>query len=530
MDDSQFDRLTRSFSALRTRRTAVQFLGGVAAVAATSSEPAVARRKKHKKPCKPPKKRCGGDCLAVLTDDANCGSCGNRCGNGQTCKNGQCKDTSTPTPTSTTTLPPDCPPETCCQDNQPCSGSGRCLEGVCQPRPNCLSAGDFSPLIGDSPPCCSGLTDCSINDQGGMTCVCRRSELSGACLNQSDCRSGNCLGYRCLGCSAGEVECSGQCVTLDTQNHCGACGHACARNEFCKNQACKPRFEVDATWPNHELAKIHVESDGTMFFADFVEGCVQRYSPSGTLEYTYGVCGATGSDNQHLNGPSSVVTKGQLVYITDAKNDRVQIFSRNGGWVGRLAGGRGSGNYQLWEPQDITVDRDGNFYVADQFNHRVQKFDSNGVYVQTFGSGEGAGEGQLGGPVGVVVDSIFNVYVAEYWNDRIQKFDNAGRFINVFGSLGSGPGQLNGPNDLALASNGDVFVPDFFNARVAQFTYDGEFIGNLTDSRFRGPTGVFIDKQDHVYVADYDWSGVIRFALKAPNPSRAAFSPPPHVG
>src|SRR5689334_19214311 len=40
--------------------------------------------------CDPPRLLCGGACLAVTSDPANCGACGNACPMGQPCQGGQC--------------------------------------------------------------------------------------------------------------------------------------------------------------------------------------------------------------------------------------------------------------------------------------------------------------------------------------------------------------------------------------------------------------------------------------------------------
>ncbi len=41
--------------------------------------------------CTAAQKACGGQCKTVATDQENCGACGNVCGAGQTCQNGQCQ-------------------------------------------------------------------------------------------------------------------------------------------------------------------------------------------------------------------------------------------------------------------------------------------------------------------------------------------------------------------------------------------------------------------------------------------------------
>src|SRR2546422_1081760 len=68
------------------------------------------------------------------------------------------------------------------------------------------------------------------------------------------------------------------------------------------------------------------------------------------------------------------------------------------------------------------------------------------------------------------------------------------------GCLGSGNGELKGPHVLAFDSQGRLFVADRSNSRVAIFDRDGEFLSAW--KQFGRPSGIFIDKNDMLYVSD----------------------------
>ena len=73
-------------------------------------------------------------------------------------------------------------------------------------------------------------------------------------------------------------------------------------------------------------------------------------------------------------------------------------------------------------------------YVTDSRNNRVQKFDSDGNFITKWGS-QGITDGKFDFPTGLVVDYLGrNIYVADSKNDRIQKFDSNGKFITKWGS------------------------------------------------------------------------------------------------
>ena len=61
------------------------------------------------------------------------------------------------------------------------------------------------------------------------------------------------------------------------------------------------------------------------------------------------------------------------VYVADSSNDRVQVFSSSGEFLGKW-GGLGSGESRFRFPVGIAVDGSGNVYVADSGNNRLQVF------------------------------------------------------------------------------------------------------------------------------------------------------------
>jgi hypothetical protein len=101
VEETRFDAIRRLIAKLTSRRTAVQSLSvaGVGAALGTllldqDDIDARKRHKKHKKhkrkkKCKPPKGKCGKKCIPLNTNE-NCGRCGNRCEDAETCQDGVC--------------------------------------------------------------------------------------------------------------------------------------------------------------------------------------------------------------------------------------------------------------------------------------------------------------------------------------------------------------------------------------------------------------------------------------------------------
>ena len=87
-------------------------------------------------------------------------------------------------------------------------------------------------------------------------------------------------------------------------------------------------------------------------------------------------------------------------------------------------------------------------------------------------------------------------------NARIVKFSKDGKFITTWGKKGSAPGEFDAPHALAIDPQGRLFVADRSNNRVQIFDQDGKFLADWR--QFSRPSGVFIDKNDVIYVADAD--------------------------
>jgi DNA-binding beta-propeller fold protein YncE len=63
-------------------------------------------------------------------------------------------------------------------------------------------------------------------------------------------------------------------------------------------------------------------------------------------------------------------------------------------------------------------------YVADAGNNRIQVFTGAGGYLMQWGI-QGGDDGEIETPSGIAVDAAGNVYVSDTGNDRVQKFGAA---------------------------------------------------------------------------------------------------------
>ena len=203
----------------------------------------------------------------------------------------------------------------------------------------------------------------------------------------------------------------------------------------------------------------------------------------------------------------------------------VYLFDASGAVVKSFGAGL------ILSPHGIDVDREGNVWVTDcactlgrsaqpanpPAGHQIFKFSPDGKLLMTLGKAGGAGATDSGffyQPNDVLVAPNGEIYVAEGHSSspgsvaHVLKFSKDGKLIASWGKFGSGPDELDQPHALAMDSRGRLFVGDRGNNRIKIFDQNGKLLD--TWYQFSRPSGIFIDRQDRIYVADSESGSVFR--------------------
>lgn len=158
---------------------------------------------------------CGGSCIDVTADPANCGGCGIQCGSGQGCADGACFCFN-----GLAACGPSC--VDLATDGANCGACGAGCGALFCAGSQCVDM------------CPAGTTDC------GGSCVDLQSNLANCGGCGSPCGAGEvCSGGVCS-CAAGFQVCGGGCVDTQTSSaHCGMCDNPCGAQSTCAGGSCQ---------------------------------------------------------------------------------------------------------------------------------------------------------------------------------------------------------------------------------------------------------------------------------------------------
>ena len=159
------------------------------------------------------------------------------------------------------------------------------------------------------------------------------------------------------------------------------------------------------------------------------------------------------------------------IITTVAGTGRKGFFSGDGGPAIKA---------DLWSPSEMCFDRQGNMYVVDSMNQRIRRVDAAGI-ITTVAGGGNPGEEKEGGPAtkadlwhpdGVSFDGDGNLWLTDTGRHRIMKVDAAGNIWTIAGTGGlgyagdGGPASkalLNLPANLRFAADGSIYFLDWGN-------------------------------------------------------------------
>ncbi|WP_224999884.1 IPT/TIG domain-containing protein [Cesiribacter sp. SM1] len=259
---------------------------------------------------------------------------------------------------------------------------------------------------------------------------------------------------------------------------------------------------------------------------------LESYRVSTFAGSSQGMSDGTGASAQFYDPWDIAIDANGVMYVTDYDSHQIRKITPDGvvstfaGSTAGFADGTGTAA-QFNGPTAITTDAAGNVYVTEDVNHAIRKITPDGVVTTIAGNGkDGDNDGpveiaKFGKPSGIAVDADGNLYIGDVNNHRIRKISPDGIVTTFAGSTagyadGMGTAaQFNGPTGLKIDAEGNLYVADSYGHRIRKITAAGEVTtlagngsagyadGAAADAQFNEPWNVAVRADGAVLVADY---------------------------
>ena len=230
------------------------------------------------------------------------------------------------------------------------------------------------------------------------------------------------------------------------------------------------------------------------------DGCIYVFDQTGQLKNTIG---SSGSGDGQFSSPSGISIKGDVLYVADTGNHRVQKLTSSGKFLHKF-GQQGSGQGQFNWPVGVIIDSNNKLIVSDYKNHRIQIFNENGGWLLTI-DGHGLGNHSFQSPWGLALDPQGNIHVASWGSDTIKVFTKEGVYVRMYG-------DPNHPSGIAIDDEGYSLVSECWGHCLSIYDPEGNKIhtvGNLEN-----PCDTALDPRDgSVFIAIYGANTVLKYCV-----------------
>jgi ABC-type Fe3+ transport system permease subunit/sugar lactone lactonase YvrE len=207
-----------------------------------------------------------------------------------------------------------------------------------------------------------------------------------------------------------------------------------------------------------------IAPNGNLYVADTHYHRIMIFSPSGERLSQFG---RFGREDGCFIYPTDVAFSGDgRIFVSEyGGNDRISVFTDEG--IFRYAFGTpGSGKEQFSRPEALCADPKRELlYIADACNHRIAVYTYAGRWVRYIGE-VGRDRGQLRYPYGLDLLGDGTLVVCEYGNNRIQWFSPEGESLAIVGRPGEQFGELAYPWSVGVDSQRQMYIVDAGNNRI----------------------------------------------------------------
>ena len=284
-------------------------------------------------------------------------------------------------------------------------------------------------------------------------------------------------------------------ITMDGQHVQNSPNDLDVRPKRDYHTLCNAQQVIQCNWPSC----VAIHDNGDIYVGSY-DHCIYVFDQTGQLKNTIG---SRGSGDGQFNNPWGISIKGDVLYVADSGNHRVQKLTSSGKFLHKF-GQQGSGQGQFYCPRAVIIDSNNKLIVSDQANHMIHIFNENGGWLLTV-DGKGSGNHSFQSPWGLALDPQGNIHVAAHGSNTIKVFTKEGVYVRMYG-------DPNGPIGIAIDDEGYSLVSEYSIHCLSIYDPEGNKIhtvGNL-----KNPYGTALDPRDgSVFIANCVANTVLKYCV-----------------
>jgi DNA-binding beta-propeller fold protein YncE len=206
-----------------------------------------------------------------------------------------------------------------------------------------------------------------------------------------------------------------------------------------------------------------VDTDGSLYVADFETGRIQHFDPDGRFLNDW-----TAGPDQYI---TTLAARDGVVYAP--AHGRVLTFD---GDTGQSLGEAALPDSEFGGVDAVAMHPDGGLVVV-RGGEDLMRYGPDGGLVWQVKAAVSSVTGDSELNVRPAVDPTGNVYLIATFNDAVFKYSPEGRYLTHWGSDGDGDGQFRAMMAIAADGQGRVFVSDIHGIQI--FSANGEYMDSF---------------------------------------------------
>ena len=243
---------------------------------------------------------------------------------------------------------------------------------------------------------------------------------------------------------------------------------------------------------------VAVTEEGNLTVAEYNYQTVTLYLVTGQRIHSFGTANSYGSEEGQFYSPSGVAIRGDLMYVSESSNNRIQKFSVSKRSFISKFGSSGKGEGQFSSPYGICIDPEGKVFIADYSNNRIQVFKEDDSFAYSFPCQQN--------PWGLAFDHQGHLHVAVLSSNCIHVFTPEGTHITSYGT-----GTLNRPAGISIDGQGYIAISECGGSnRLWIFSPDHNLVHTLS-GQFSSGLGIACDKDGFFWVVDHGNNRIAKY-------------------